>query len=210
MASVSFVNDGSSTYDLKDIEARRKIEELAEKTAYIGVTTTPLTDGSTTKFIIIDGQTVEASKGDIAIYGSAQFLWIGTKWQEFGDLSSLGSLAQKDSVSTQYTPEGTIANTDIDYTPEGAVTLTPDITRTTVKVATDANQAKFVGEMFKAEYDAETETLALTSGSTKTGSEVQAITALTIDAGFTGTPATLQTTSTFTGEEATITVSGND
>lgn len=182
MAEVAKVSDGTTIFEFRDEQARRMIESLEDRTAYIGVTTTPLTDGSTTKYIVIDGTTVEVRKGNIAIYGSAQFLWTGAKWQKFGDSSTLGLLAYKNSASATYTPQGEVSNTDIDYTPQGEI----------------ANNLMPTKENFvKAEYNASEEALILTSS--------EALTDMEVDSVFTGTEATLQTTSTFTGTEATIT-----
>lgn len=100
-----------STYDLKDAWARDAIGELSGATKYIGVTTTALTDGCTTNPITINGQSVTAESGDIANYGSKEFIFNGTAWQEFGDLSQLGDLAFKDNASGSYTPAGNISVT---------------------------------------------------------------------------------------------------
>lgn len=195
MADIAFVSDGSTEYSLRDITARKMIEDLAEKSSYIGVTTTPLSEGATTRNIVIDGELVEVEKGNIAVYGNAQFLWMGTKWTKFGDLSSLGKLAYKDSVTTKYTPEGTVANTDIDYTPSGTVTVDAGTDTDPKPTSVTANKVTF-------EYDPYTEDLAITVGSD--------VTAIPSDAEFKfeGTQETLQTTSTFTGTEADITISG--
>ncbi|MBR2246055.1 MAG: hypothetical protein IJ880_03365 [Bacilli bacterium] len=56
---------------------------------WIGVTTTALSDGSTTNPITIDGKSVTAVAGDTASYNSKEFVFNGTIWQEFGDLDSL-------------------------------------------------------------------------------------------------------------------------
>lgn len=100
-----------STYDIKDAWARDAISELSGATKYIGVTTTALTDGCTTNPITINGQSVTAESGDIANYGSKEFIFNGTAWQEFGDLSQLGDLAFKDNASGSYTPAGSISVT---------------------------------------------------------------------------------------------------
>lgn len=53
-----------------------------------GITTTPLTDGSTTQTITIDGESYTAQRGDEVIYGGKEFLWTGSKWQQLGDEES--------------------------------------------------------------------------------------------------------------------------
>ncbi len=92
-------------YYIKDAAAREAIEALMGSTAFLGVTTTPLTDQCTTNPIVIDGESVTAVNGNIAIYedltthSSAEFIFNGTKWYKFGDLGVLGELAYKDSVT---------------------------------------------------------------------------------------------------------------
>lgn len=62
----------------------------------VGETTTDLTDGATTNPITIDGQSYTAKPNDAVIYGNKEFLFDGTHWHEFGDMSGLGSAAYKD------------------------------------------------------------------------------------------------------------------
>ena len=89
------------TYNIKDATARDAIAALEGGQYFLGLTTTALTNGSTTNPIQIDGQTgtTTATRGNIAVYGNAEFIWDGSKWVEFGDLSNLGALAYKSSVS---------------------------------------------------------------------------------------------------------------
>ena len=56
-----------------------------------GITTTPITNGSTTNPIIIDGKgSYTASEGDVVIRDDLglEFMWTGGKWRQFGDESS--------------------------------------------------------------------------------------------------------------------------
>ena len=62
----------------------------------VGTTTTQLTDGATTNPITVDGQSYTAQPNDAVIYGNKEFLFDGTYWHEFGDMSGLGSAAYKD------------------------------------------------------------------------------------------------------------------
>lgn len=127
-----------TTYDIVDAGARELIEGLSGYTSYIGVTTTALTDGSTTNPIKINGANVTATTGCIVNYQAKEFIWNGSAWQEFGDMSGLKALAYKDSASGSYKPEGTVskptftgdsssvtvsvaANTTGNYTPSGTV-----------------------------------------------------------------------------------------
>lgn len=123
-----------TTYDIVDQGARDLISEMSGYTDFLGVTTTELTDGATTNPITIAGESVTAKKGNIATYGSAEFIFNGTAWQAFGDLSGLGDLAFKDSASGS----GTVAvpktytttvtpvakNVSVSGTTTGSVSLT--------------------------------------------------------------------------------------
>lgn len=203
MAEVSIISDGTNQFTLRDSVARQQIEQLANRTAYIGVTTTPLHTGDTTKYIIIDGETVEVQRGNIVIYQTSQFLWMGSSWQQFGDMSTLGNLAYANTASAEYEPKGSISNTDIDYTPQGSVTteLTPT-TETVSEVADDA-------VLPSVTYDAEEECLEFDEGALATITSKQVVREVTASSTFEGTQATLQTTSIFTGTEETITVQGD-
>lgn len=86
-------------YDIVDAGARQLIEQLAGSTAFLGVTTTAITDGSTATSVVIGGETKTAQTGNIVIYGNKEFIFNGTSWAEFGDLSTLGTLATKNSVT---------------------------------------------------------------------------------------------------------------
>lgn len=141
MADISKVTLPSGlTYDLKDKWARDQIASLSGYTYYMGVTTTALSDGSTTNPVIINGSSVTANTGGICTYQSKEFIWNGTAWQEFGDLSALGDLAYADTASTKYTPAGSIsgsftgsesnvtvtatANANGNYQPSGSISGT--------------------------------------------------------------------------------------
>ena len=125
-----------TVYYFKDTWAREQIEQIISYTGYIGVTTTPLTDGSTTNPIIINGQPVTAASGNITIYGQKEFIFNGTAWQEFGDLSAiidlLGEFAYVDEGEVTIKPKGSInanfigneGNIDLTYTPSGSVEAT--------------------------------------------------------------------------------------
>lgn len=97
-----------TTYEIKDATARAAI---AGGTVFLGVTTTPLTDGATTSPIVIDGESINAINGGIVIYGNGEFIFASkdNKWHEIGDTSNLGDLAYKDSASGAYKPEGTVS-----------------------------------------------------------------------------------------------------
>ena len=96
-----------TTYDIKDTVAR---QTAAGGLQFRGITTTELTDGSTTTSYVINGVTRTAANGDLVVYGSKEFVFSSTdsKWHELGDNTSLGALAYKDDASGSYTPTGSI------------------------------------------------------------------------------------------------------
>lgn len=100
-----------TTYQLKDAWARDQISALTGGSAvvFVGVSTTPLTDGGTQK-PTIDGNQLTPTTGQLFFYGTQEFIY-GTdgKWHALGSLDSLGALAYKDSASTTYKPAGTVS-----------------------------------------------------------------------------------------------------
>lgn len=134
-----------TTYNLVDQGARDLIEELSGYTTFLGVTTTALTDGSTTNPITIGGESVTAETGNIVTHGSAEFIWNGSAWQEFGDLSALGTFAYVNAGIGNYTPSGNVSQPTFTgdsmtatgkFTPSGNVGLT-----TTAKTPTLSKSA---------------------------------------------------------------------
>jgi hypothetical protein len=119
-----------TTYNLVDQGARDLIAQIESGSAWIGVTTTPLTDGATTNPVTINGESVTAKTGNMVAYGAKEFIFNGTAWQELGDMSMLGELAYKNSASGSYTPAGTVSkptftgtegNISASFTPAGTV-----------------------------------------------------------------------------------------
>lgn len=224
-----------TTYDIVDQGARDLIDGLSAYTAYLGVTTTALTDGATTNPITISGASVTAKAGNIVNYGSAEFIFNGTAWQLFGDLSGLGDLAFKDSATGSFTPAGTVsvstnATTNktatvssttgtATYTPAGTVS-TPTITVTPSTATVNSITAVGTLPTFTATVANETLTLGFSQGTLPTkGSNQTVVTGITSATStqptFTGTGARLVTgsiavpntyTATFTGTAGTVEV----
>lgn len=127
--------DGSVAY-VYDAVAR---EAIKGGTHFIGVTTTPLTDGASTNPITIGGESVTAVNGDITVNGNKEFIFSDSdsKWHELGDTTGLGALALKDEVSAVYTPAGTISKPAVTVTPTKAgivgITAEGSVTTGTVK-----------------------------------------------------------------------------
>lgn len=116
---LSKIGKGGGTLWLKDAEARQEIADIKLSITgamhWKGFTTTALTDGATTNPVVIGGEDYTAVSGDVvAVEGSGvngaadkEFVFNGTKWQEYGSTGSLKALAFKDNASTEYTPAGT-------------------------------------------------------------------------------------------------------
>ena len=141
MADISKITlPTGTTYNIKDQGARDLIAELLNYTTYLGVTTTALTDGATTNPITVNGASVTAQQGGIATYQSKEFIFNGTSWQKFGDLSGLGALAYKNSasgsttVAVPKTYTTTVApaakNVSVTGTPAGTIATTYNSTST--------------------------------------------------------------------------------
>ena len=106
----SFTLPNGDTVEIKDAVARAAQESGMH---YLGETTTALTDGATTNPILIGGNNVTAVAGDIATKSGAEFIFDGTAWHLFGDLSSLGALAYKATASGSFTPEGACSGANV-------------------------------------------------------------------------------------------------
>ena len=124
---LSKIAKGSDTLWLKDAEARQEIADIKSSITgamhYAGVTTTEISDGSTTGTITISGESYTAKNGDVVIYGELEFVWNGSKWQELGSTGSLKALAFKDSASATYTPAGTNSASAVTFTGQASGTF---------------------------------------------------------------------------------------
>ena len=107
MADISKITlPSGTTYNLKDTVARAA---MAGTITLIGTTTTALTDECTTNPIKINNENFTAESGHAVFYGKKEFIFDGTKWHEFGDMSGLGTLATKNSASGSVTPSGSVS-----------------------------------------------------------------------------------------------------
>ena len=118
-----------TTYDIKDAVAR---SQVAGAITIRGETTTALTDNATTNPIMINGSSYTAISNDAVFYSHKEFVFDGTNWHEFGDMSGLGTLAYKNSASGTYTPAGTVSqptftgsalNSTGNFTPSGTISV---------------------------------------------------------------------------------------
>ena len=94
-----------TTYDIEDRVAR---SQSGGAILIRGTTTTELEDNTTVNPIVIEGESYTAIANDAVFYNAKEFVFDGTHWHEFGDMTGLGDLAKKDSASGDFTPHGTI------------------------------------------------------------------------------------------------------
>lgn len=66
-----------------------KISLIDKAIIWRGVTTTEITDGSSTNPVTIDGDSYTAKTGDMVTYDSTEFVFNGTTWQEYGAASTI-------------------------------------------------------------------------------------------------------------------------
>ena len=210
MADISILQIGNTAYNIKDATARSAIASLQGGMKYLGVTTTELEDGSTTEQIDINGDTVTVETGNMTIYGYKEFVFDGTKWAEFGDLSTLGSLAYKNSASGTFTPQGNVSITE---TTSAISTLSNAGTLPSVNPSVAAiTPITSVGTLPSSTYDSTTETLSISWGTLPTaGTAISAVTNVGFSAGTlpTAGSATVLTgaSATFSGTQGTVNVS---
>ena len=114
-----------SEYFLKDHEARGYIQDLrndvdalSNATHWLGVTTSQISDGSTTNPITIGGDSVTAVSGDIVQRQDTaqEFIFNGTSWQELGtSVGTLKAFAYVDQGEVTVTPSGTNASSSVTF-----------------------------------------------------------------------------------------------
>ena len=73
----------------KTINITANMLGLSGAMAFVGVTVTAISQGSTQNEIDLDDSTTYTAKtGDVVIYGKREFVWTGEHWQELGDEQS--------------------------------------------------------------------------------------------------------------------------
>lgn len=222
-----------TTYAIKDEYAREQISALSGAMEFLGVTTTQISDGSSTNPIVIAGQSVTAKAGDVVIYGSSEYVFSAAdnKWHEFGSTGSLKALAFKDSASGSYQPVGSVSKPtftgttetiSVEYQPAGSVsTPTITVTKQTAAISGITSYTAGSAPAWSATVSSETLRFSWDAGAVTTigSSSYTVMTGATGSASqptFTGTTTTISTSfqpagsvsqPTFTGTTDTITVS---
>lgn len=160
----NWIGDGTTSGAEKRLaDAETAIAALSNATHWIGITTTALTDGSTTNPITINGQSVTAVSGDIAAYQPTgepeeEFIFNGTSWQKFGgSIGTLGNMAYVDEGEATFTPGGTNSSSAVtlgtptteSITPLGSAGTAPTLTFTVanenLSISWDAGSAATAG-----------------------------------------------------------------
>ena len=132
MADLSKLTYNGVTYNIKDEVAR---ETLAGAIKILGATTTALVDEATTNPITVNGESVTAVGNDAVFYNSKEFVFDGTYWHEFGDMTGLGDLAQHDLDDIDFTTEVSQATAE---TTVSQATATTSVATTSNETATVA------------------------------------------------------------------------
>ena len=208
MADISKIQipGSNNVYDIKDTVAR----EMAAGTIHLleGECTTALTDMATTNPITIGGESYTAVKADATFYDNKEFVFDGTYWHEFGDLTGLGALAMKDSASGSYTPAGTVSQptfTGSSTTSTGTFTPSGTVSKPGVTVSPTTDSVYSITDVgtlptLTTTVANETLTIAFSQGTLPTKGSAQTV--------MTGATAELDATPTFTGTEGSVSVTG--
>lgn len=113
VGDVSIIRDTSGNdWQIKDSVARA---QAGGAIIIRGTTTTALTDEATTNPITIDGDSYTAVANDAVFYSKKEFVFDGTKWHEFGDMSGLGDFAYADTGSVTIKPKGSNASSSVTF-----------------------------------------------------------------------------------------------
>lgn len=77
---------GSKTYDgSSEVSITASDLGLSAAMKFIGTSQVSIEDSDVTNPITVDGKTVTATNGNVAIYGAKEFIWNGSAWEEFGN-----------------------------------------------------------------------------------------------------------------------------
>lgn len=124
--TVSRIRSSNNTlYDIVDQGARDLIEALGSPTHYLGELSPSDThyedfvDGCSYNPVLVkEGagtKSVTAESGDILSKVGAEFIFDGTTWNEFGDLSNLGNFAHANYGTVTIKPKGTNASSSVTF-----------------------------------------------------------------------------------------------
>ena len=75
--------DGSTAVEIKPADLG-----LAQAMKFLGTSKTEITDGATTNPITIGSTNTTVTSGNVVLYGTKEFVWTGSKWEELGNEGS--------------------------------------------------------------------------------------------------------------------------
>ena len=84
-------------------------DAVASALKFQGITTTAISDGSTTNPVTINNQPYTAKKGDVVLYDGKEYLWTGSAWEQLGDEASWALKTTTISTGTGLTGGGSLA-----------------------------------------------------------------------------------------------------
>ena len=96
---------------------------LSSAMLFLGTTTTAIADGSTTSSISVGGKTVAAKAGNVVLYGSKEFVWNGSAWEELGNEGSY-KVVQEAVTSPSASGNATAFIDTISQDTNGKITVT--------------------------------------------------------------------------------------
>ncbi len=105
---------------------------LSQAMKFIGITTSNITDDSTTNPVIISSKSVTATAGNVVLFGDDEFVWTGSKWEELGGIHGTESAGSHNHTTSTTIPANTYVNA---------------VTPSTTKLALDAKTASAVTEV---------------------------------------------------------------
>ena len=233
-----WIGTGSTSgaeYRISELED--EVAKLSNATHWLGITTTAISDGSTTNPITINGESVTAVSGDIVQTSSrAEFIFNGTAWQELGtSIGTLKAFAYVDTGEVTIQPKGTNSTSAVsgscsvtpsgsistgtgtaNYTPAGSVS--GSVTAPTISVKTAGSTASVtpfgsagtLPSCTLPTYTVSNGVLTITSGSFSAGTLPSAGTAVTVKTGDAAYQATAPTFSgSFSGTGAQLKFTGS-
>lgn len=80
---------GSKTYDGSTAVSISAADlGLSAAMKFLGTSTTAVTDGATTNPVTVGGASTTVTAGNVVLYGSKEFVWNGSSWEELGNEGS--------------------------------------------------------------------------------------------------------------------------
>lgn len=87
--SLKSLKAGTKTYNgSTEMEFTAADFGLSGAMKFLGTSSTAITDGATTNPITISSSSVTVMSGNVVLYGSKEFVWNGTAWEELGNEGS--------------------------------------------------------------------------------------------------------------------------